>query len=87
MLQARTGQIVQWLNERCVGRVVHVDDAAFVGPATDSERNRPGAGVQLFMQSLDRMLATEVLIDHIDTLRFVGPLSWMRIWGRSFKSR
>ena len=69
-------QIAQWLAEGRVGRVVQCSMTLFSsGVLPDSKGNRPALVRQPFMQSLDRMLVSEVLIHHLDTLRFLlGPL-------------
>ena len=69
-------QIARWLTERRIGRVVQCSMTLFSsGLLPDSNGNRPALVRQPFMQSLDRMLVSEVLIHHIDTLRFLlGPL-------------
>lgn len=81
-------QIAQWLTEWRVGRVVQCSMTLFSsGLLPDSNGNRPALVRQPFMQSLDRMLVAEVLIHHIDTLRFLlGPLELAAAHlGRSFK--
>ena len=81
-------QIEQWLNDGRVGLVVQCSMTLFSsGLLPDSNGNRPALVRQPFMQSLDRMLVSEVLIHHIDTLRFLlGPLELDSAHlGRSFK--
>ena len=80
-------QIAQWLKAGRVGRVVQCSMTLFSsGLLPDQNGNRPALVRQPFMQSLERMLVSEVLIHHIDTLRFLlGPLELeFAHLGRSF---
>ncbi|MDQ3187302.1 MAG: Gfo/Idh/MocA family oxidoreductase [Pseudomonadota bacterium] len=81
-------QIAQWLKEGRVGCVVQCSMTLFSsGLLPDHNGNRPALVRQPFMQSLDRMLVNEVLIHHIDTLRYLfGPLQLDSAYlGRSYK--
>ncbi len=81
-------QIKQWLNEGRIGRVVQCSMTLFSsGLLPDQNGRLPALVRQPFMQSLDRMLVNEVLIHHIDTLRYLlGPLQLDSAYlGRSYK--
>jgi len=80
-------QIAQWLTAGRVGNVVQCSMTLLSsGLLPDAKGDRPALVRQPFMQSLDRMLVSEVLIHHIDTLRFLlGPLELESAHlGRSF---
>lgn len=72
-------QIKTWLAQRAIGTLQQSVMTLFSSgmlPAADGKR--PLLERQPFMRTLDRMLVMEVLIHHLDTLRFLlGPLTVM----------
>jgi predicted dehydrogenase len=69
-------QVKQWLTEEAVGTPLQCCMTLFSsGMLPDANGIRPLLHRQPFMRTLDRMLVMEVLIHHLDTLRFLlGPL-------------
>jgi predicted dehydrogenase len=70
-------QVRQWLIEDAVGTPLQCCMALFSsGMLPAANGIRPLLQRQPFMRTLDRMLVMEVLIHHLDTLRFLlGPLT------------
>jgi D-apiose dehydrogenase len=66
-----------WLDAGVAGRVVQARMTLLSsGLIADPAGKLPGLERQPFMRTLDRMLVMEVLIHHLDTLRFLlGPLT------------
>jgi predicted dehydrogenase len=69
-------QIRHWLSEKAMGEPLQCCMTLFSsGMLPDANGTRPLLQRQPFIRTLDRMLVTEVLIHHLDTLRFLlGPL-------------
>jgi predicted dehydrogenase len=67
----------RWLDAGRAGRVLQARMTLLSsGLVADAAGKLPGLERQPFMRTLDRMLVMEVLIHHLDTLRFLlGPLS------------
>ena len=67
----------RWLDTGAAGRVVQARMTLLSsGLVADALGKLPGLERQPFMRTLDRMLVMEVLIHHLDTLRFLlGPLT------------
>lgn len=75
-------RIAEWLGAGAVGdiRQVHLEFQSS-GMIADAEGRRPALTRQPFLRSLDRMLVTEILIHHLDTLRFlIGEMDVRSAW-------
>jgi D-apiose dehydrogenase len=68
--------ISQWLNEGYIGKVRQAAMTILTsGLLPDAEGRLPAVERQPFFATLDRLLVMEVMIHHVDTLRFLlGPL-------------
>lgn len=65
-------QIAEWLNAQRIGTVLQAQMSLFTsGLITDSNGRYPAIDRQPFIATLDRALVMEILIHHIDTLRFL----------------
>ena len=75
--------IAQWLNEGYIGKVRQASMTILTsGLLPDAEGRLPAVERQPFFATLDRLLLMEVMIHHVDTLRFLlGPLE---LQGASF---
>lgn len=69
--------IRRWLDEGRVGPLRQIVMAVFTaGLVSDARGRRPAVERQPFFAELERLLLMEVLIHHVDTLRFLaGPLA------------
>jgi D-apiose dehydrogenase len=68
--------IAQWLNEGYIGKVRQASMTILTsGLLPDAEGRLPAVERQPFFATLERLLLMEVMIHHVDTLRFLlGPL-------------
>src|ERR1700687_4066045 len=68
--------IAQWLNEDYIGKVRQASMTILTsGLLPDAEGRLPAVERQPFFATLDRLLLMEVMIHHVDTLRYLlGPL-------------
>ncbi len=65
-------QISKWLNEHRIGPVVQAQMTLLTSGLIENQQGRyPTIDRQPFMASLNRALVMEILIHHIDTLRFL----------------
>jgi len=75
--------IAQWLNKGLIGKVRQASMTILTsGLLPDAEGRLPAVERQPFFATLDRLLLMEVMIHHVDTLRYLlGPLE---LQGASF---
>jgi D-apiose dehydrogenase len=69
--------IARWLNEGSIGKIRQTSMTILTsGLLPDAQGRLPAVERQPFFSSLDRLLLMEVMIHHVDTLRFLlGPLA------------
>jgi predicted dehydrogenase len=70
--------IARWLNEGLIGKVRQASMTILTsGLLPDADGRLPAVERQPFFATLDRLLVMEVMIHHVDTLRFLlGPLEF-----------
>jgi D-apiose dehydrogenase len=75
-------RIAEWLRTGLVGDVRQVQfEFLSSGMIPDGEGKRPALVRQPFLASLDRLLVSEILIHHLDTLRFLlGEMVVQEAW-------